>query len=264
MIDVDRAFPDVLDGEQPVPDRVVLDRELDAGAMDVGRPDLDPHPAAFGDGRRDLLAGVPHRRQDARHVLDGVVRLEVRGLVRDQPVAGGMRLVEAVPLERLERGEDGVDRRWRHAALRRLGHELLAHGPQHGRLLLADRIAEGVGLGAGESAEGDGRGHDVFLVDEDPVRLLEVRLQQRVEVRHRLQAVLAADVGRDVVHRARAGTGRPLPPGRTRSSGAGRGCSAASPPTPAGRCRSSRPTRGAGTSARRRGGWPRGRPPRRA
>ena len=72
------------------------------------------------------------------------------------------------------------------------------------RLLLADRVAERVRLGPGEPAEGHRRGHDVLLVDEDPVRLLEVRLEQRVEVGDRLLAVLAADVGRDVVHRARA------------------------------------------------------------
>ena len=80
---------------------------------------------------------------------------------------------------------------------------LLAHGAQDRGLLLADRVAEGVRLGAREAAQGDGGGHDVFLVDEDPVRLLEVGLEQRVEVGHRLLAVLAADVGGDVVHRPR-------------------------------------------------------------
>ena len=82
--------------------------------------------------------------------------------------------------------------------------ELLLLGAEDGRLLLADRVAERVGLGAGEAAERDRGGHDVLLVDEDPVRLVEVRLEQRVEVGDRLLAVLAADVGRDVVHRARA------------------------------------------------------------
>ena len=82
--------------------------------------------------------------------------------------------------------------------------ELLLLGAQDRRLLLADRVAQRVRLGAGEAAEGDGRGHDVLLVDEDPVGLLQVRLEQRVEVGDRLLAVLAADVGRDVVHRAGA------------------------------------------------------------
>ena len=77
--------------------------------MDVRRPDLDPHPAALGDGRGDLLLVVAERGQHGGHVVDGVVRLQVGGLVGDQPVAGGVGLVEAVALERLEGSEDRVD-----------------------------------------------------------------------------------------------------------------------------------------------------------
>ena len=77
--------------------------------VDVRRQDLDAHPAALGDGRRDLLLVRPERGQHRGHVVDRVVRLEVGGLVRDQPVAGGVGLVEPVALERLERVEDRVD-----------------------------------------------------------------------------------------------------------------------------------------------------------
>ena len=94
--------------------------------MDVRGKDLDAQPAALGDGPRDLLRVVPEGVQDARHVLDRVVRLEVRGLVRDEPVARGVRLVEAVALEGLEGGEDLVDDMRSDAALRGLRHELLA------------------------------------------------------------------------------------------------------------------------------------------
>src|SRR5207247_10045877 len=86
-----------------------------------------------------------------------------------------------------------------HATFGRLGDELLLLGTQDARLLLADGIAERVRLRPGEAAERDRRGHDVLLVDEDPVGPLEERLEQRVEVRDRLLAVLAPDVGRDVV-----------------------------------------------------------------
>ena len=90
----------------------------------------------------------------------------------------------------------------RHAPLGGLGDEAFLLRAQHRGLLLADRVAQRVGLGTGEPAEGDGRGHDVLLVHEDPVGLLQVRLEQRVQVRDRFLAVLAPDVGRDVVHRA--------------------------------------------------------------
>ena len=99
---LDRALADVLDRQQPEPDRLVLDRELDLAAADRRRPDLDAQPAALRDGGGDLLLVVPERRQDGRHVVDREVRLEVRGLVGDQPVARGVGLVEPVALERLE------------------------------------------------------------------------------------------------------------------------------------------------------------------
>ena len=115
-----------------------------------------------------------------------------------------MRLVEPVALERLEGLEHRVDGLGRHPALGRALDEGPLHRAQHVALLLADRIAQHVRLGPREPAEGHGGGHDVLLVHEDPVRPVEERLQQRVEVLDRLLAMLAPDVGRDVVHRARA------------------------------------------------------------
>ena len=201
---LDGALADVLDRQQAEADRVALDREPEARAVHVGRPDLDAQAPALDDRGGHLLGVVPERREHRGHVLDRVVGLEVRRLVRDQAVAGGVRLVEPVALERLERLEHGVDDLGLDAPLRRLGDELLLLRAQHRGLLLADRVAQGVRLGAREPAQGDRGGHDVLLVHEDPVGLLQVRLEQRVEVGHRLLAVLATDVGRDVVHRARA------------------------------------------------------------
>jgi hypothetical protein len=199
---LDRALADVLDGQQAEADGVALDREVEPAGVDVGRQDLDAQAPALGDGRGDLLGVVAEGGQHAGHVLDGVVRLEVGRLVGDQPVAGGVGLVEAVALERLEGLEDGVDDLRRHAPLGRLADELVLLRAQHRRLLLADGVAQRVRLRAGEAAEGHGRGHDVLLVDEDAVGLGQVRLEQRVQVGHRFLAVLAPDVGRDVVHRA--------------------------------------------------------------
>ena len=106
---LDGALADVLDRQQAEPDGVALDGELEVAAVDVRRQDLDAHPAALGDGRRDLLLVRPERGQDRGHVVDRVVRLEVGGLVGDQPVARGVGLVEPVALERLERLEHRVD-----------------------------------------------------------------------------------------------------------------------------------------------------------
>ena len=200
---LDRALPHVLDRQQPEPDRRPLHGELEVAGMDVRWEDGDPQAAALGDRGRDLLGVVAERGQHARHVLDGVVRLEVRRLVRHQAIARGVGLVETVALERLEGREDGVDRLRPHASLGRLGDELALQRPQDGGLLLADRVAQHVRLGAREAGQAHGGGHDVLLVHEDPIRPDEIRLQERVQVGHRLAAMLAGDVVRDVVHRAR-------------------------------------------------------------
>ena len=197
---LDGALADVLDGQQPEADGVALDGEVEVAEADVRAEDLDAQAAALGDGAGDLLGVVAEGGQHAGHVLDRVVGLEVGRLVGDEAVAGGVGLVEAVALEGLEGLEDGVDDLGVHAPLGGLAHELVLLGAQHRGLLLADGIAERVRLRAGEAAEGHGRGHDVLLVDEDAVGLLQVRLQQRVQVGDLLLAVLAADVGRDVVH----------------------------------------------------------------
>jgi len=63
-----------------------------------------------------------------------------------------VRLVEAIPLEWLERGKDGIDDGGLDTAFRGLRDELLLLGTQDARLLLADRVAERVGLGPGEPA----------------------------------------------------------------------------------------------------------------
>ncbi len=128
---LDRALADVLDREQPEPDRATLDGELEMARVDVGRQDRDGHPAALGDRGRDLLLVRPEGGQHRGHVLDRVVRLQVRGLVGDEPVARRVGLVEAVALERLEGGKDRVDDLRLDAALDGLGDELLALGAQH-------------------------------------------------------------------------------------------------------------------------------------
>ena len=182
----------------------MFDGELEMALADVRRQDVDAHPPTFGDRGSHLLLVRAERRQDRSHVVDGVVGLEVGRLIRDEPVARRVRLVEPVPLERLEGLEHRVDGVRRHAAFGGLRDEFFLLRSQDRRLLLADRVAQRVRLGSGEATERDRGGHDVLLVDEDPVRLLEIWLQERVEVGHRLLTVLASDVGRDVVHGPRA------------------------------------------------------------
>ena len=126
----DGALTDVLDREEAKSDGVPFDGELELAGVHVGRSNLNPEPPTLGDCSCDLVLGTPERGQHTGHVLDRVVRLEIRGLVCNEPVAGGMGLVEPVALERLEGLEHGIDRLRFHAALRGLLDELLLLGPQ--------------------------------------------------------------------------------------------------------------------------------------
>ena len=69
--------------------------------------------------------------------------------------------------------------------------------------LLADRLAEIVGLGRREAADVLGDLHRLLLVDRDAEGEAGDRLEARVDVRDRLEPVLAARVDGDVLHRAR-------------------------------------------------------------
>src|SRR4051812_22261229 len=89
---LDRALADILDRKQAEPDRRPLDSELDIGAVDVGRENLDAHPPALGDRRGNLFLVRAERCEDGSHVLDGVIRLEIRRLVGDESVAERMSL----------------------------------------------------------------------------------------------------------------------------------------------------------------------------
>ena len=87
---------DVLHRVEAEADRLLGDDEAVVGGVDVGRQHVDPHLRAAVDEERHLVFGVHHRGDHRRHVLGRIVGLEVGGAVGDQPVAGGVGLVEGV------------------------------------------------------------------------------------------------------------------------------------------------------------------------
>ena len=166
--------------------------------VDVGRQHLDAHPAALGEVDRRLVLVVADAGEQRGHVLGRVVGLEVRGPVGDQPVAGGVRLVERVVGERDEDVPQRLDRR--------VGVAVLLHavGERHVLLvedlllLLAHRPAQQVGRAERVAGELLRDRHDLLLVDDQAVGLVEdlgQRLGQLGVDRHdRLAAVLAVGV----------------------------------------------------------------------
>ena len=95
--------------------------------------------------------------QHGGHVLDGVVGLEVGGLVGDGAVAPAVGLVEGVAGERFDEREDRLGIRLAVALGDGAGDEALALGEHDLGLLLAHRLAHDVGLAERVAAETAGR-----------------------------------------------------------------------------------------------------------
>ena len=206
---VDDVGTDVADRGHPEPDVGADGGEVGDRLVDVGRQDLDPHPAALVEVERRLVLVVAHAGQQRGHVLGGVVLLEVGGPVGDQRVGLGVRLVEAVVREGHQRVPQGLDRVGAVAVRLHTGLEAGELGVEDLLLLLAHRLAQQVG--PAERVAGDLlRDLDhVLLVDDEVVRrtedLLERLRQLGVDGRGRLAAGLAHRVVGVAVdpHRAR-------------------------------------------------------------
>ena len=103
--------PTLRTADRPVPDLRLAARrrrEVLFGLVHVGRQHLEPHQPARVQVERLAVLVVADARQDRRHVLDRVVRLQVRGLVRDVAVRARVRGVEPVVGERLHQVEQVV------------------------------------------------------------------------------------------------------------------------------------------------------------
>ena len=168
-IGVDDVRADVAHGAEPEADVLADGGEVADGLADIRREHLDAHAAALVEVHRELVLGVAHAREEGGHVLGGVVRLQVRGPVRDQPVRGGVRLVEGVVGERLEHLPQRVLRRRRVAVRGHAREEVLLLLVELGLLLLAHRAPQDVGLAEREAGELLRGRHHLLLIDDQAV-----------------------------------------------------------------------------------------------
>ena len=169
----------------------------------LGASTLMPSRCASERNSDELVGVVEIERHRRRDELDRVMRLHVGGVVGHQRIGRGMALVEAVVGEFREQFEDRLGLPLRHVVLDRAGDEHRALLFHLGADLLAHRAAQQVGV-AERIAGHDLRDlHHLFLVDDDAERLLQDRLQHRMQIFRLLVAMLARAIGRDVRHRAR-------------------------------------------------------------
>ena len=99
---------DVLDGGEAEADACGDGGEVGVGDLDVGRDDGDVHLAALGDVLDDVFGLGGFAGEQRGHELDRVVGLEPGGVIGEQRVGGGVRLVEAVSGELLHQIEDAA------------------------------------------------------------------------------------------------------------------------------------------------------------
>ena len=114
-----------------------------------------------------------------------------------------MALVEAVARELVDLVEDRGGPVLLDAVLLRALDEARPLGIHLGLDLLAHGTAQQVGAAERIAAQHLRDLHDLLLVDHDAVGLLQDPFQQRMQVVRLLLAMLALDVARDVLHRAR-------------------------------------------------------------
>ncbi len=130
--------------------------------------------------------------------------LEPGGLVADQGVGGGVRLVEAVAGELLHQVEDLVGLGAVDAALGRAFAEDLAVLGHLRRHLLAHRAAQQVGAAQRVAADDLRHLHHLLLVHHDAVGVLQDGFGARIGIDDLFLAVLARVERGDQVHRAGA------------------------------------------------------------
>ena len=184
-----RLRADLADRCQGVADRFssapvagFFDRECGGRAVDVGRQQRDVEALQFLADDAELVRVAEVQRHQGGKELDRVIGLQPGGLVGDQRIGCGVRLVEAVARELVDLLEDLARLRFVHAARDRALDESAALGVHLGLDLLAHRPAQQVGPGEAEAGQLLRDLHHLLLVDDHAEGLAQDVLQVGVQV----------------------------------------------------------------------------------
>ncbi len=203
---IDGVAAYVLDGGEAETNSCGAGGEVGAGNLHVGRLDGDAHFAALLDVLDHVFGLGNFRAQQRRHELYRVVGLEIGGVVGQQGVGRGVRLVEAVAGELLHQIEDAD---YFVFGVLALEGSLDKAGALLGHLLgifFAHGAAKQIGFAQGVAGEHVGDLHDLLLVDDDSQRLLEQGFEFGQFVADDAAAPLALDEVVDHAALDRAGT----------------------------------------------------------
>src|SRR5579875_472075 len=208
---LDRALADILDNPEAKTDAqraFLIDRlyfERYAAAVDARRQDLDSQLLTLRDRRRDPLRGsarmTRRQTQDGRHVLCRVVRLEIRRLIRNGPIADRMRLVEGIAGERLDQVEDQLGVLFGIALSDGPLDEADPLGGHFLGDLLAHRLAHDVGFAQRIAGKLASNQQYLILIADNAVGLFENLLKVGMWIVSLFLAVLGPDICWDMLHR---------------------------------------------------------------
>ena len=143
---LDCVVTHILHGSQAEADRFSMRREVRVAHIDVGRLDRNAHLATLVDVLHYVVGAARDGRQQRGHKLDRIMRLQIRRLISQQRISGGVRLVETVAGELLHQIKKLLDFLLRKAALDRASHEPVALFGHRVGVLLAHGAAQQVGL----------------------------------------------------------------------------------------------------------------------
>ena len=205
---LDKAPADVFNGHQPEADASLLHGEAVQGAVDVRGQQGDAAVPALVDIARHLIRVVQHRGQQGRHVLPGIMALEVGRLISHHGIGNGVGLVESVLGEvvdfvvnqlsgalRNSPGGAALDVSFFVAVQKRLPllfqvlDLLLAHGP-----------ADHVRLSQGVARKLLKDFNDLFLINNAAIGIGKDGLQQRMVVLHLFRVMGALQKLGDGIH----------------------------------------------------------------
>ena len=185
-------------------------RELGAGLVDIWRKHGDAVVTARRDVVHDLVGLARIGRQNGRHVLVRIVRLEPRRLHNQDGVAGGVRLVKGVGRELENIVPNLLGDLARVVVLDSAVHPVVVGGLVRAILPVEHRRREQLDLflshgltdtrvrfALGEAAHLDGDEHNLLLVDHGAVGFAQDVVQAVVVGDGRLLAVHTVDVGRN-------------------------------------------------------------------
>ena len=183
--------------------RQLLDRKADLAAVDIGRQHRHAQPAALGHALGYILDLAGRCRQHRRHILGRVIGLQPGSLVREQPVERGVRPVERVAGKGLDEIPQRIGLILGQSLLEAAFLEARLLGRHHLPVLLTDRLQHDIRVAERVAGDRLEQLHNLLLVHDHAVSVLQDRLKNRMDVLDLARMVLAMDVCRNLLQRAR-------------------------------------------------------------